>query len=159
MAGAEVAPTASQQPNGNLQAATGEEGPNPQSIPSAIPSSGPNAQPQGLDKNAQGQAIFGGAPGQPGNAVAKTAAPGPDAKNSAGKSQGNQHPGHIQKQPSGVSLGGKPTSAADPLAPGQPPVGHMLGEQQPNAFAQYGMPVPGGQPYPFHPGMMAMTYP
>ena len=95
---------------------------------------------------------------QPGNAIAKTAAPGTDVKNPAGKSPGSQHPGNIQKQASGVSFG-KNTSAAEPPGPGQQQVGPMLGEQQSNAFAQYGMPVPAGQPYPFHPGMMAMTYP
>lgn len=85
-------------------------------------------------------------------------APGTDAKHAAGKGPGEQHPGNIQKQASGVSFGGKGASAAEPPGPGQQQVGHMLGEQ-PNAFAQYGMPVPTGQPYPFHPGMMAMTYP
>lgn len=102
--------------------------------------------------------MYGGALGQPGNALARTVAPGADAKSQTGKSQGNQHPGHVQKQPSTVPLGAKNASAADPTGSGQQQVGHMLGEQ-PNAFAQYGMPVPGGQPYPFHPGMMAMTYP
>ena len=54
----------------------------------------------------------------------------------------------------------KNTGVPDPAgAMGQQPAGLMLGDQQPNAFAQYGMPVPGGQAYPFHPGMMAMPYP
>ena len=52
--------------------------------------------------------------------MAKSGALGNDVKHASGKSPGEQHPGNIQKQASGVSFGGgKGLSAAEPPGPSQ----------------------------------------
>jgi len=154
----------SQQANGNVHAGLQEGGQNQQALAPSLLSAGQQQPQQSAEKNSHGSAMFGGAPVQPGNAISKTMAPGADQRSAAGKSQSNQQPINIQKQASGASFGVKNTGGPDPAgAMGQQQTGLMLGDQQPNAFTQYGMPVPGGQAYPFHqgmhPGMMAMPYP